>query len=424
MEAELKSLVDTYAKFENELDVTKNAFSEEQFSRLERSFNLILNQWLLRDGAEKNCIELNYHKVLPIFDRSSTTPLLPEVIWLEKNLSQGRNDGTCTRNLIDCYQRLVAPENYKKLTFHDITTREDLKKWLTTLSLQARTYNEQSLYDSLLTLVQESEDYYNEVGKIKPKAIKALLSFFPVLLASMGTLVFVEELLAIYALYFIILKGGEFIGNTTILELQSFGGALQKVSTVTAATTTALLVKLMEMIFWSSRQCFMATLQIGSTLFVPLLPESTPISSESSLEHDLLKASENKNKGLVFNNYQLKLIAAPIETRCYLLAQQYFLRFRTGEEKARVLNRFLIKMREVDQNCDPIETKLETVQRLINKIKEHKTVYSEGGETWIAINKAENFLNFFKAKPLALLEYQSQDVLKEQPNESQALLLP
>ncbi|MDR3503574.1 MAG: J domain-containing protein [Legionella sp.] len=395
---------------EQESLTTINNFNEEQLFSLERSFNLLLNQWLLHDGAEKERIEENYNKLLSFFD--SSTVLLPEVVWLENHLSKGLNDGLCKRTLIDCYQRLVTPANYKELTFGEITNQDDLKKWLENLSSKARTYNERSLYNSLLGLLNESVDYYDEVGKIKPTAIKALLSFFPVLLVSIGTLAFAEELLAIYALYFIVLKGGEYIGKTNISELQSFGGTVQQVTCVTAATTTALLVRLMELIFWSSRQCYMATLQVGAHVLEPLFSGTDPDAVEN-IEEALLKAGENKDGGLLFKNYQLKLIVAPIEVRCSALKEQWFLGHRTGAEKDRVLTRFLTKMRELDQNHDPIETKLEAAQRLIVKLKENKMVYEEGRYTGPAINKAERFLQFFINNPLALMESKAETTSTE-----------
>jgi hypothetical protein len=377
-----------------------NNLNEEQLFSLERSFNLLLNQKLLHDGAEKERIEENYNKLRLFFESSS---VVPEVVWLEHHLSKGLNDGLCKRTLTDCYQRLVNPANYKELTFGEIANQDDLKKWLENLSSKARTYNERSLYNSLLGLLNESVDYYDEIGKVKPTAIKALLSFIPVLLVSIGTIVFAEELLAIYALYFIVLKGGEYIGKTNISELQSFGGTVQQVTSVTAATTTALLVRLMELIFWSSRQCYMATLQVGSSVLEPLF-SGTDTDSVENIEEALLKAGENKDGGLLFKNYQLKLIVAPIEVRCSALKEQWFLRHRTGAEKDRVLTRFLTKMRELDQNHDPIETKLEAAERLIVKLKENKTVYEEGRYTGPAIKKAERFLQFFINNPLAMMD--------------------
>ncbi len=389
---------------EQESQTPNNNLTEQQLFDLERSFNLLLNQWLLHKGAEEKQIGTMYDKLSSFFEHSPTQ--LPELVWLEHQLSKGLNDGLCKRTFEDCYQRLVNPENFVELTFGEITNKNDLKKWLEILSSKARTYNERSLYNSLLGLLNESIGYYDEIGKIKPTAIKALLSFIPILLVSIGTIAFAEEILAVYAVYFIVLKGGEYIGKTNISELQSFGGTVQQVTSVTAATTTALLVRLMELIFWSSRQCYMATLQVGSTVLEPLF--SGTEDAAENIEEALLKANESKEGGLLFKNYQLKLIVAPIEVRCSALKEQWFLQRRTGGEKDRVLTRFLTKMRELDQNHDPIETKLEAAQRLITKLKENKTVYETGRYTGPAINKAERFLQFFIKNPLALMDSETK----------------
>lgn len=44
--------------------LTSNNLNEEQLFNLDRSFHLLLNQGLLHDGAEKERIEENYNKLL------------------------------------------------------------------------------------------------------------------------------------------------------------------------------------------------------------------------------------------------------------------------------------------------------------------------------------------------------------------------
>ncbi|EHL31540.1 hypothetical protein [Legionella drancourtii] len=413
IETELKFLVGIYTEFDPEKGCYVGGVSEEERVRLERSFNQLLLKWLLKNGPEKEQVEENYTKLAPLFEMKTNGLLEPEVLWIENVLSCGINDGVCFKTLSLSHQKLIAPENFKNIKFNDIVTRDDLKKWLENFKKQATNYTERSFYESLLSLLNESTEFYDEVGQIKPKGVRVLLSFLPMVLVSIGTVAFVEELFAAYALYFILLKGGQFISRSSSSELQSFGHALQKISTVTATTTTTLLVRLIEMIFSASLQCYVATLQVGSIVLSPLVSSKLPeLFTQESLEQALIKASESRHIGMYFENYKLKLIASPIESRLGLLGQQYFLGYRVGKTKFQTLEYFLVNMRTLDMNSDPIETKLEGVQDLLNKIKKNTVVYSAGGETALAINKAQGFLQFLKDNPCALQNNEAEPVVK------------
>lgn len=412
IEDELKSLIVLHAKYEQNEECYSSKLNNEELLRLDSAFKKLLYEWLLRNGTEKELILEQYRQVQSYFTAQNGNSLIPEVIWLEHNLSQGLNDGVCLKTLSDCYQKLTAPENFKEIKFSDITTREDLCAWLVNLKRQSKTYIESSLYENLLTLVNESGDYYDEVGKINLKGIRALLGFLPVVLVSLGTITFAEELLAIYALYFVLLKSGQLISGSERSELKSIGGTLQKISTITATTTTTLLVRLVEMIFWGSRQCYLTTLQLGSVIQEPLLSAKSyqALTHPSTLEEDLLIASKSLDIGKNFLNPQLKIIAYPIESRLGLLGQQYFLSLRTGKTKLTALNRLLSNLSDVDHNSDSFEIKLESTQRLLDKIKRNKTVYVKGSETAVAIDKAEGFLFFLKENPLIPQQKVSENI--------------
>ncbi|MGC1183466.1 hypothetical protein [Legionella sp.] len=96
--------------------------------------------------------------------------------------------------------------------------------------------------------------------------------------------------------------------------------------------------------------------------------------------------------GLPFQNYQLKLIVSPLESRLGLLGQQYFLKFRVEQTKLQFLKEFLANISRLNKNLDSIEIKLEITQCLLNRLRSNKIVYIEGGKTVLAIDKTQRFL--------------------------------
>lgn len=384
IETELKTLVCVYARYDEEKNYASD-LNNEALLRLDSNFIKVINKLLLKDGPDKNKIRKNYKRLSLFFHPDLQEKFNPEVRWLEKNLSEDRNDGACFKTLSLCYGKLTSPQDFKPIKFDDITTREDLKKWLENLKNTSRTYTERNFYVSLLGLLEQSGGYFDQVGKIKPRGIRALIAFLPMVFISFGTFVFAEELFAVYALYFALLQSGQYMESSNLKGLQNLGRTLQKISLVSATTTTTLLVRLVEMTFWASRQCYDISLQIGSTILIPLIGDSSEKSADLGADEnfcrDLILASQNCNAGDNFKTPQLKMIAAPIESYLGLLQQQFFISFRAGGIKSRALDAFLLRMRVIDKDDDlPVEQKIAKAHEALELVKKTPDVYVKGGK--------------------------------------------
>ncbi|MCL9685620.1 J domain-containing protein [Legionella maioricensis] len=398
IETELAALVKIYAKFDEVKKVYVSHLDKSALLRLDADLAKFINQQLLVNGPDKENIAKNYKKLTLYFHPDRSSAFLPEVIWLEQNLSQDNKQEACFKSLGFCYEKLINPEKFKEISFSDINSKEDCRKWLESLKSKAETYTARSFFDSLIGLLDESSGFFNEVGQIKPKGLKTLLTFMPILFASYGTIILGQELLAIYALYFLMLKGGQYLERSEVTEMRSVGRALQEVSVITATATTTLMVRLLEMTFWVSHQCFDVSLQIGSSILKPLLPAPTKdaqshgVNPGTNLCQDLILASQNLSEGIQFKNPELKVISAPLEAYLGLNAQQFLGDWRIGKKKRLMVEAFLFKMRVLDAGADAIEAKLIAAQKELEKIKENKEVYAKGGKTAEAVDSAEKVI--------------------------------
>lgn len=403
IETELKKLAEFYAQFDKDKNCYVSQLDQDALLRLDRDFAKVLNQQLLAGGPAKENITKQYHLISIKVHTDRILNWSQEIRWIESSLSAGKNDGACFKALNQCYEQFISPAKFKDtghdIKFGDIKSKEDCKKWLTNLKDQASTYTAKSLYDSLVDLLDQSSGFFDESGKIQPAGMRVLIKSLPVIFATYGTFIFAEELFAIYALYFVVLKGGQYLERSDTFELRLIGKALQEISTVTATATTTLIVRLLEMTFWASRQCLDVSLQIGSALFTPLLT-STPLSPEydtdtaETLYKDLIIASTNLNAGIQYKTPELKFISAPLESYLGLNSQQWFLDWRLGSDKNKLVEAFLFRMRVLDVSSDPLEVKLIEAQKELYKIKEDKSVYN--GNTAAAVNRAEHVINLLQ----------------------------
>jgi hypothetical protein len=409
IETELALLVKSYAKFDNEQKIYVAQLNKSALLKLDADFIKLINQQLLADGPEKIKIDRNYRNITRYFHPDRKPLFLPEVIWIEQNLAQNSSDAICFKTLQSCYEKLTTPQKYKEMNFIDIKNRADCRAWLEQLKSKAGTYTGRSFCDSLIGLLDESGDFFDEVGTLKPKGLRKLITFMPMIFASYGAIIFAEELFAVYALYFLMLKGGQYLGMSDDLEIKQIGKTLQEISIITAITTTTILVRLLEMTFWASHQCYVAALQIGSSLFTPLLIPSTKkgtskdTTPESKFCKDLVLASQNLNGGIQFKTPELKVIAASLEDDLMRLSTQLFGDWRVGKVKRLAVDAFLFRMRVLDAGSDSTEKKLIEAKKELKKLKNNKEVYIIGGETAKAINMTEQVINLLVEEPSSIL---------------------
>ncbi|HAT1595272.1 TPA: J domain-containing protein [Legionella pneumophila] len=399
IERELKNFVRLYAEWDTTNHCYKSQLDKDTLLRLERDFARFINQQLLIDGPEKEKIVKNYKRLTLCFHPDHISGFSPEVLWLENNLSQTKNNGACFKIFGLCYEKLISPEKFKNSGLGDIKSKDDFKLWLESLRSKATTYSGQSFCDSLIDLLDQSSGFFDDTGKIKPKGLRVLLRFIPVVFASYGTFLFAEELFAIYALYFILLKGGQYLESTESSQLKKIGCTLQEISIITATASTTLLVRLLEMTFWASRQFLDVSLQIGSAILKPMLPsseskEKPEFDTAANLCRDLILASHNTSEGMQFKTPELKVISAPLESYLGLNAQQFFGDLRIGREKRLKVEAFLFKMRVLDSLPSPLEEKLVEAQKELDKIKKDTKVFTSN--TARAVKEAEQVISLLQ----------------------------
>lgn len=426
IEQELKDLVNIYAKFDKEKNCYVSQLDKTALLRLDRDFTRLINQQLLADGMDEKKITRNYRKLTPKFHPDRHINFLSEVTWLEHNLSAGRNDGFCLKSLRASFEKLISPNKFKEINFADIRTKEECKQWLEKLKNQAGTYTSRSLFESLIDLLDHSSGFFDDAGQIKPKGIRALVKSMPLIFATYGAFIFAEELLAVYGLYFILLKGGQYLERSNSAELKQIGEALQEISNISFTVTTTILVRLLEMSFWISRQSLQMGLQIGSAILSPMLPVhpdafETEADPGATLCRDLILASQNQSEGIQFKTPELKIISAPLESYSALNSQQFFSDWRAGKEKRLAVNAFLFRMRVLDESFEPVELKLLEAQKELDKIKKDKYVYNS--TTAKAVDRAAQVIILLKEREPSELSENEPTALVEEDECNKQLVL-
>ncbi|CAM3040631.1 J domain-containing protein [Legionella worsleiensis] len=399
LEAKLVSLVTHYAQFDDLRLGAAVGSDKHNLLSLERDFVNLVNQQLLTNGPTKEIIISKYRELSLKFHPDRHQDFSPEIRWIEHHLSEGRNDGACFKVLGSCRDKLINPQQFKELKFTDIKTTEDCMRWLEDLKNQADTFSGRSLYESLQGLLEQSSEFFDDADKIKPTSLRVLIKAIPIMFATYGSFIFVEELIAVYAIYFVVLKSGQYLESCESTELKSIGKTLQELSSVTATATTSLLTHLVEMIFWASHQCLDMSLQIGSSLLnsalcEPASSQDAEVNLHAEICRDMIMACQNMQEGMYFRTPQLKVISEPLESYMRSSSQQLFRGWRTGHDKYLAVDDFLFQMRVLDKGAESVDEKLDKAEKELVKIKANSRIYCDSMA--LAVDKAVLRLEYFK----------------------------
>lgn len=402
----LKELIINYSEFDADKKYYMSVLDDEGLLRLEKEFEIKIKQFLLIDGPQEEKITARYQQLVLYFDPKYRDRFLPEIVWIENSLSRGQNDGVACKSIQFYFDQLVNPQKYTKITFKNIHTEEDFRQWLDNLKKQSNTYSMQKFYTSLLNLLEQSSQFFDDAGQIKPTGLRVLVKSIPILFAGFGAIILAEEIFAIYALYFVLLKGGQYLDRSSFLELRQIGKALQGLSFISATATTTLMVSLLEMTFWASRQCLGVSLQIGSSIFSslilsPSITREEQQDTEQSIFNDLILAGKNQIEGIEFKNPELKVISAPLESYLAINKDQIAVSLRAGGVKALVVQEFLTKMRAIDQEDNSMENKISQAQAALDAIKIQAYVYNS--KTAIAVDRAYKIIELLRVNDQSLL---------------------
>ncbi len=445
IELELNKLVNRFSPFDiNEARYTaeldKN-LNKKRFLNLEEQFIICLNNQLLENGTQKEAIDKCYRKLRLLLHPDKTSHYSPEIIWLDKTLSGDLEKGGCFKILSFCYEQLTDPNrsqnsnHFKEPESNGINNMEDLKKWVRKHKNKSKTYAAKNLCDSLISLIDESSDFFDASGKIKPSAVKKLVRSIPILIAGFGITLFLEEILLVYVVYFFLLKGGRQLQESDHYELKIGGKLLEKYIGKAGLITTSLLVRLFELIFWTTRNVLTISLDIGSSFF-----SSKPIFNKEDVDVDeianeLIVANERTQSGRQFKSSELKLIAKPFEKYQEDNDLQWFRFLRVGEEKSKKIKKLLFDLHVLDNLNTPLEEKYIDIVQSLNKIKQDEVLYTD--TTKIAVDYAEETINALRSlsdiKELSLQASESNDLIlaenealipyEQQKDETNSLIL-
>ncbi|HRD69562.1 MAG TPA: J domain-containing protein [Legionella sp.] len=391
IESSLVDLLKAFGVSDSEKKYNPAQLDKAELLRLDINLAKLINHYLLIDGPENQKIEKNYKILTLYFHPDRRHHFLPEVIWIEHQLSVGLDDGVCFKRLHACYDKLVNPQKFKKdITFADISSRGDCIQWLLNFKERSTANSEKSLCDSLLQLLEHSGDFFDRVDMINSRVLRALIMFIPSLLATYGAVIVAEEVFALYFLYFVFLKSGQFLEQRDSAVLIKFGQALQEITLIAATSTTNLLTRLLDMTYWVSLQCFDTTVSIGSVILKPLLSD-IEVNEENA---------EPSTMGL--KTTEIQKISIPLTKYIKDNEKQFFGSIRLGSEKNIKVNALLFQFRALDSGNYSLAEKLNHAQKLLDDFKNNEIIYAS--TTRKAIDESVQILLSIKGEsaPLAL----------------------
>ncbi len=361
---ELLDVVNAHSLFDNNTQSFTTLLSTTQLSEFKTRFIFWLNSKLLADGINEREITRNYKRLTLMFHPDKNLAAsFPALLWVEQQFIAHHYDNSFVI-LAECYNKLVHPEQYKKLDFEGINNIDDFRLWLEKEREHSTNTSYKNLCNQSINLINESHLFFDETGTLNPVALKKMVQFVPALITTYGMSFVVDKLLIIYSLYFVILHAGRQLERSNGQELQVMGRVLHQGTANAAKWNTALLCYLVENIFSLSRLGFHWSTQLNKQF----LPSIVTLNNELVLV--------KKKQEIIFNHPELQQIAALFNDYLSLNNQQFFKSARIGAEKNKAVKRFLLGLNDVDKTNTSIADKLTLIESRLNILKLHTDIYT------------------------------------------------
>lgn len=373
--------------------------------------------------------------------------LMAPINWLNFQLGSNQQEDVCKQIINTCYYEIVQTEAFSKPSFHTVSGSKELRKVLVAMVSGNHSQSKSSLIISLINLVDESIRYENQTEQVQKKKLAELLKQVPYILSGLSVGFLAKELLTVYAVCYVLHKGGNKLDQVSQRHLRIIGNAMQELGKDGALTASIILVRITGLIFWASNKSLSKGVQVASSLMgqparvpAPLtagessragassssVPRPTsylgklpffsgssstsepsimlltdqPENEDSFLEELKEVVALDDKKSLSFETLEYKLIAAPLQAYLALNAKQYFKAYRPGLEKGNVIQGVLFNLKYKDKSDCTLIDKLNYAQEELLKIKTNTAIYVPESKAAKAVDQSQMLIDLFVKKAM------------------------
>lgn len=387
-------------------------YEDSKFQQaLEYEVMSIFTGFLEENGKEISQVKLNYKQLCRILHPDHLANANPELLVIESILSRGTNDGALFRLLGNCFAKLKDRNKpgQQLSSYADIQSIDDLLLRLQENKSKAETLTGRALIDSLYFLIEKARDFHQTTGTVDSTWLRGALRSLPYFTGGFCLSFFIEELALIYALTFLMTKGGFWMGSSKQADWQYLGVQVASYGLSLGSATTALVSRTMGFNFY-------LLTSIGS-LSTQLYDQLT--GAQSLQPQDLLGGEQ-------FKTLELKLISYPLEEYCFQQSRQYFSTLRYGSTKRALIIEALQAILLVDKRDEALFAKLVSVRAILDELSKFPILVIPGSQSKRALDTAlqiqiglieelplPNPSLMITAQPLQIIEdYRAEDRLE------------
>lgn len=379
-------------------------YEDSKFQQaLEYEVMSIFTGFLAENGKEIAQIKVNYKQLCRVLHPDHLMNANPELLVIEAVLSRGENNGALFRLLGNCYDKLKDPgQQYS--SYADIHSIDELLFRLQENKDKAQTLTGRALIENLSFLIEKARDFHQTTEAVDSAWLRGALRSLPYFTGGFCLSFFIEELALIYALTFLMAKGGFWIGTSKQADWQCLGAQVASFGLSLGSATTALVSRTMGFNFY-------LLTSIGS-LSTQLYDQLT---GAQSLQPQNLLGGEQ------FKTLELKLISYPLEEYCFQQSRQYFAALRYGSTKRALIVDALQAILLVDKGDEVLFTKLVRVRAILDGLCKFPLLVIPGSQSKRAFDAALQIqMGLIEELPLpnaslttlhVIEEYQAEDAL-------------
>ncbi|RAP38366.1 hypothetical protein B1207_00295 [Legionella quinlivanii] len=371
LERKLSSIVDYY--YTNRIEL--NAYQQNKIKlTLMTCFSQLLGQFV----GQPDKLERAYAELDKLIEANSGEGY---IAWIEQQVSDTTYEkGLCRYLLAQCHLILQKNANHKPSQYMEVSNLDQLISKLNKDRETSENVVQSALLSSLITMFGSIQDYHNNARELPENWFQTTIDKLPLVTTALCAGLYIEEFAILFATVYVIWKGSDWLQKSQIDIVQAIGKQTHyfiEVFSKLAATAMAQGTNLIYLIF---KVGLALSLEAQKRIFNSIMP--------SAALSDLYLSAEIGLWGHYFSEFEIKLIAVPLEEYIYQQSKQTAASLRYGHTKSMKMKELLKVFQQEDASNYSLEIKLKNIEDRLRKLSYNKDICATGTEAARAVTKA------------------------------------
>ncbi|WP_133139175.1 hypothetical protein [Legionella genomosp. 1] len=371
LERKLSSIVDYY-------DTNRIELNDYQQRKIKLTLMTCFSQLLGQFAGQPDKLEQTYAELDKLIEANRSQG---RIAWLEQQITDTTYEkGLCRYLLAQSHLILQKNLNYKPSQYVEVSSLDQLISKLHKDKETSDNVLQSALLNSLISMFGSIQDYHSNARELPENWFQTTIDKLPLVTTALCAGLYIEEFALLFATVYVIWKGSDWLQKSQIDIVQAIGKQTHYFIEIFSKLAVTAMAQGTNLIYLIFKVGLVLSLETQKRIFNSIMP--------SAAISDLDLSAEIGLWGHYFSEFEIKLIAIPLEEYIYQQSKQTAASLRYGHTKSMKMKELLKVFQQEDASNNSLEIKLKNIEDRLRKLSYNKDICATGTEAARAVTKA------------------------------------